>query len=106
MTCPILGDCRPEDVGTAPRRSYDGGEIPAEHGGPARLLVPHLYLWKSAKWVRASRLSDDEPVEARRRSSHDSHGAVRVRIAACVSHVDGNAMIGALATIRLGEPAR
>ncbi len=39
---------------------FDGGEIAAEHGGPARLLVPHLYLWKSAKWVRDIRLSDDE----------------------------------------------
>jgi DMSO/TMAO reductase YedYZ molybdopterin-dependent catalytic subunit len=33
---------------------YDGAELEAEHGGPARLLVPHLYLWKSAKWVRGS----------------------------------------------------
>jgi DMSO/TMAO reductase YedYZ molybdopterin-dependent catalytic subunit len=41
---------------------YDGGELEAEHGGPARLLVPHLYLWKSAKWVRGIRLLDqDEP---------------------------------------------
>ncbi|HEY0410944.1 MAG TPA: molybdopterin-dependent oxidoreductase, partial [Candidatus Dormibacteraeota bacterium] len=31
---------------------YEGEELAAEHGGPARLLVPHLYLWKSAKWVR------------------------------------------------------
>ncbi|HVD19259.1 MAG TPA: sulfite oxidase-like oxidoreductase [Propionibacteriaceae bacterium] len=31
---------------------YDGEELAPEHGGPARLLVPHLYLWKSAKWVR------------------------------------------------------
>jgi DMSO/TMAO reductase YedYZ molybdopterin-dependent catalytic subunit len=31
--------------------SYDGMPIPADHGGPARLLVPHLYFWKSAKWV-------------------------------------------------------
>jgi NADH:ubiquinone reductase (H+-translocating) len=30
---------------------YDGEELVPEHGGPARLLVPHLYLWKSAKWV-------------------------------------------------------
>ncbi|MBO0883898.1 MAG: molybdopterin-dependent oxidoreductase, partial [Mycobacterium sp.] len=30
---------------------YDGRPLPAEHGGPARLLVPHLYFWKSAKWV-------------------------------------------------------
>jgi len=41
---------------------YDGGPIPAEHGGPARLLVPHLYLWKSAKWVRELQLLlEDEP---------------------------------------------
>ena len=31
---------------------YDGAPIEPEHGGPARLLVPHLYFWKSAKWVR------------------------------------------------------
>jgi DMSO/TMAO reductase YedYZ molybdopterin-dependent catalytic subunit len=41
---------------------YDGAELEAEHGGPARLLVPHLYLWKSAKWVRGLQLLDeDEP---------------------------------------------
>jgi DMSO/TMAO reductase YedYZ molybdopterin-dependent catalytic subunit len=41
---------------------YDGEELEAEHGGPARLLVPHLYFWKSAKWVRGLRLLDeDEP---------------------------------------------
>ena len=32
--------------------SYDGEPLEPEHGGPARLLVPHLYFWKSAKWVR------------------------------------------------------
>jgi Sulfite oxidase and related enzymes len=41
---------------------YDGAPLAAEHGGPARLLVPHLYLWKSAKWVRGLTLSlEDEP---------------------------------------------
>jgi DMSO/TMAO reductase YedYZ molybdopterin-dependent catalytic subunit len=41
---------------------YDGDELEPEHGGPARLLVPHLYFWKSAKWVRGLRLLDeDEP---------------------------------------------
>ena len=41
---------------------YDGAELAPEHGGPARLLVPHLYLWKSAKWVRGMRLmSHDNP---------------------------------------------
>jgi DMSO/TMAO reductase YedYZ molybdopterin-dependent catalytic subunit len=41
---------------------YDGDELTPEHGGPARLLVPHLYLWKSAKWVRGIQLLlEDEP---------------------------------------------
>jgi DMSO/TMAO reductase YedYZ molybdopterin-dependent catalytic subunit len=41
---------------------YDGEPLEPEHGGPARLLVPHLYFWKSAKWVRGLTLtSDDEP---------------------------------------------
>jgi len=35
---------------------YDGSPLPPEHGGPARLLVPHLYFWKSAKWVRGLQL--------------------------------------------------
>jgi DMSO/TMAO reductase YedYZ molybdopterin-dependent catalytic subunit len=30
---------------------YDGAPLTPEHGGPARLLVPHLYFWKSAKWI-------------------------------------------------------
>jgi DMSO/TMAO reductase YedYZ molybdopterin-dependent catalytic subunit len=32
---------------------YDSMPIPPDHGGPARLLVPHLYFWKSAKWINA-----------------------------------------------------
>jgi DMSO/TMAO reductase YedYZ molybdopterin-dependent catalytic subunit len=41
---------------------YDGGPLDPEHGGPARLLVPHLYFWKSAKWVRGLDLREtDEP---------------------------------------------
>ena len=41
---------------------YDGEPLDPEHGGPARLLVPHLYFWKSAKWVRGVELRvDDEP---------------------------------------------
>ena len=42
--------------------NYDGEPLDPEHGGPARLLVPHLYFWKSAKWVRGLRLTlTDEP---------------------------------------------
>lgn len=41
---------------------YDGEDLRPEHGGPARLLVPHLYFWKSAKWVSGIQLTlDNEP---------------------------------------------
>jgi DMSO/TMAO reductase YedYZ molybdopterin-dependent catalytic subunit len=38
--------------------SFGGAPLAVEHGGPARLLVPHLYFWKSAKWVAGLRLLD------------------------------------------------
>lgn len=42
--------------------SHDGQPIPPEHGGPVRLIVPQLYAWKSAKWVKGVRfLEEDEP---------------------------------------------
>jgi DMSO/TMAO reductase YedYZ molybdopterin-dependent catalytic subunit len=41
---------------------FDDEDLAPEHGGPARLLVPHLYLWKSAKWVRGITLMhEDKP---------------------------------------------
>ena len=41
---------------------YGGEPLEAEHGGPVRLLVPHLYFWKSAKWLRGLTLTvEDEP---------------------------------------------
>ena len=41
---------------------FEGAPLEREHGGPARLLVPHLYFWKSAKWVAGLRVMDhDEP---------------------------------------------
>jgi DMSO/TMAO reductase YedYZ molybdopterin-dependent catalytic subunit len=39
---------------------YEGRPLSPEHGGPARLLVPHLYFWKSAKWVRRLRFMERE----------------------------------------------
>jgi DMSO/TMAO reductase YedYZ molybdopterin-dependent catalytic subunit len=42
---------------------YEGEPLHAEHGGPARMLVPHLYFWKSAKWVNGLDLM-----------VHDKHG--------------------------------
>jgi DMSO/TMAO reductase YedYZ molybdopterin-dependent catalytic subunit len=42
--------------------SYNGKPLEAEHGGPARLLVPHLYFWKSAKWINGLQFTTrDEP---------------------------------------------
>lgn len=41
---------------------FEGEPLEAEHGGPARLLIPHLYFWKSAKWIRGLVMQeDDEP---------------------------------------------
>ena len=51
-----LGDLnRPENLIAL---KHDGDPLTPEHGGPARLLVPHLYFWKSAKWVRGLTLLD------------------------------------------------
>ena len=42
--------------------TYGGEPLEPAHGGPARLLVPHLYFWKSAKWVRGLALTaENEP---------------------------------------------
>jgi DMSO/TMAO reductase YedYZ molybdopterin-dependent catalytic subunit len=40
--------------------NFGGEPLEPQHGGPARLLVPHLYFWKSAKWVRGLTLRDDD----------------------------------------------
>ena len=41
---------------------FEGEPLDPEHGGPARLLIPHLYFWKSAKWIRSlEMMSSDEP---------------------------------------------
>ncbi len=52
--------------------SHEGKPLPAEHGGPLRLLVPHLYFWKSAKWVtRLTLLNHDEQGFWERNGYHD-----------------------------------
>jgi len=52
--------------------THEGHPLPREHGGPARLLVPHLYFWKSAKWVtRITLLDHDEPGFWERNGYHD-----------------------------------
>ena len=51
---------------------HDGQPISLEHGGPLRLVVPRLYAWKSAKWVKRIELvSEDEPGFWERAGYHD-----------------------------------
>ncbi|MCU1509163.1 MAG: sulfite oxidase-like oxidoreductase [Glaciihabitans sp.] len=41
---------------------FEGEPLDPEHGGPARLLLPHLYFWKSAKWIRGlTMMAEDQP---------------------------------------------
>jgi DMSO/TMAO reductase YedYZ molybdopterin-dependent catalytic subunit len=40
--------------------SWSGAPIEQEHGGPVRLVVPHLYFWKSAKWLQSIEFRDDD----------------------------------------------
>src|SRR5919112_2465154 len=52
--------------------SFDGRPLARDHGGPVRLLVPHLYFWKSAKWVtRLTLLDRDQPGFWERNGYHD-----------------------------------
>ena len=55
-----LADFAAEDAVIA--HSWEGKPLTAEHGGPVRLIVPHLYLWKSAKWLQQIEFVDaDRP---------------------------------------------
>ncbi len=52
--------------------TYEGKPLPRDHGGPLRLLVPHLYFWKSAKWItRLTLLDHDEQGFWERNGYHD-----------------------------------
>ncbi|MET0589724.1 MAG: molybdopterin-dependent oxidoreductase [Naasia sp.] len=53
---------------------FDGKPLAAEHGGPARLLVPHLYLWKSAKWVDGLRMMTRDSPGFWERNGYNMHG--------------------------------
>ncbi len=53
---------------------YDGKPLAPEHGGPARLVVPHLYFWKSAKWVRGLRLMDKDKSGFWESLGYNNHG--------------------------------
>ena len=53
---------------------YEGEDLPPEHGGPARLLVPHLYFWKSAKWVRGIQLLLEDELGFWETAGYHSYG--------------------------------
>lgn len=53
---------------------YDGKSLDPEHGGPARLLIPHLYFWKSAKWVRGLVMQGKNEPGFWERNGYNLHG--------------------------------
>jgi DMSO/TMAO reductase YedYZ molybdopterin-dependent catalytic subunit len=54
--------------------NYEGAALPAEHGGPARLVVPALYFWKSAKWVRGLTLMKENKRGFWESLGYNNHG--------------------------------
>ena len=54
--------------------SHDGEPLTAEHGGPLRLIVPHLYAWKSVKWVRGFLLLSGERLGFWERNGYHAYG--------------------------------
>lgn len=53
---------------------HDGDPLSADHGGPARLIVPQLYAWKSAKWLRAIELTATDKPGYWERAGYHNHG--------------------------------
>jgi DMSO/TMAO reductase YedYZ molybdopterin-dependent catalytic subunit len=53
---------------------HDGEPLPAEHGGPLRLVVPQLYAWKSVKWVRGFTLLDHDELGFWERNGYHVYG--------------------------------
>ena len=53
---------------------HDGEPLAAEHGGPLRLVVPHLYAWKSVKWVRGFMLLDQDRLGFWERNGYHAYG--------------------------------
>jgi DMSO/TMAO reductase YedYZ molybdopterin-dependent catalytic subunit len=54
--------------------AYEGEDIEPVHGGPVRIVVPHLYFWKSAKWVRALEVSDRDVAGFWERNGYHMYG--------------------------------
>ncbi len=53
---------------------YNGEPLEPEHGGPARLVVPHLYFWKSAKWVAGLRFMENDQPGFWESAGYNNHG--------------------------------
>ena len=53
---------------------YDGAPLEPQHGGPARLVVPHLYFWKSAKWVRGLTFTEKDKPGFWESLGYNNHG--------------------------------
>jgi DMSO/TMAO reductase YedYZ molybdopterin-dependent catalytic subunit len=53
---------------------FDDKPLAPEHGGPARLVVPHLYFWKSAKWVKGLRLMENDKSGFWESAGYNNHG--------------------------------
>jgi DMSO/TMAO reductase YedYZ molybdopterin-dependent catalytic subunit len=53
---------------------YDGKPLVPEHGGPARLVVPHLYFWKSAKWIAGLRFMEKDKAGFWESAGYHNHG--------------------------------
>jgi DMSO/TMAO reductase YedYZ molybdopterin-dependent catalytic subunit len=54
--------------------AHDGETIAVEHGGPARLMIPQLYAWKSAKWLAGLELLDHDEAGFWERNGYHMHG--------------------------------
>jgi DMSO/TMAO reductase YedYZ molybdopterin-dependent catalytic subunit len=54
--------------------THDGEPLPLEHGGPARLMTPRLYAWKSAKWVRRVEVLDRDRAGFWEQNGYHMHG--------------------------------
>ncbi len=67
-----LADFDQDDVLLADK--HDGDPIDLEHGGPVRAMVPRLYAWKSAKWLRGIELSSHDKAGYWERGGYHMHG--------------------------------
>jgi DMSO/TMAO reductase YedYZ molybdopterin-dependent catalytic subunit len=62
------------DMTTAGPTLHDGEPLSAEHGGPARLIVPRLYAWKSAKWLAGIEFLEKDKPGFWERNGYHNHG--------------------------------